>query len=97
MGFQVCIAVDVHNMLGRVAEGGVCLYKYTSQSWRVNAEAAGSNATLITIYGNTRSYITEKYYLLFSSVAFGLNNKTISHRTNKIKIKRYCWQTLQYM
>jgi len=89
MGFQVFIAANVHSMFGRVAEGGVCLNKYTTQIYRVNAETAGSTVTLITIYGTTRRYITEKYYPLFSSLAFGLNKKTISHRTNKIKIKRY--------
>jgi hypothetical protein len=76
MGFQVLISVNVHKMFGRVAEGGVCLNKCTSQICRVNAEATGSTATLITIYETTRRYIPENYYLLFSSLAFGLKKNS---------------------
>jgi len=89
MGFQVFIAPNIHNMFGRVAEGEVCFNKHNSLICIVNAEAAGSTVTLITIYATTVRYIIEKFYLLFSSFTFGLNKKTISHRNNKIKIKRY--------
>jgi hypothetical protein len=73
-------------MFGRVAEGGVCLNKYTSQICRVNAEAPGSTATLITTYETTRRYIPENYYLLFSSLAGGLKTKRYLIAIIKLKL-----------
>ena len=69
------MSVNIHNMFGHVAEGGVCLNKYISQICSVYAEAAISISTLITIYETTRRYIPENYYLLFSSLAFGLKTR----------------------
>jgi len=67
MGFQVFIAANVHNMFGRVAEGELCFNKYTSQICIVNAEAAGSTVTLITIYGITSHKNIIFYSVLLSS------------------------------
>jgi hypothetical protein len=65
MGFQVFISVNIHNMSGRVTEGGVCLNKYTSKICRINAEAAVYTATL-TKFTKPHGVTSQKTIIFFS-------------------------------
>lgn len=87
MGFQVFIAANVHNMFGRVVEGEVCFNKYISLICIVNAEAVDSTVSLIL--RNHTALHHKKILSSFQLFTFGLNKKRISHRSNKIKMKRY--------